>query len=320
MKNKIRQALLKVRDWSILQRHCLGILAKHNLGSDEILSCDFDDGYPRISIKNGPVLCAFDDLRIGPIFNTDFPESHTGCLAAYILRYRYPHGMPNLVIDTGIIPRKLFPAVIHRQHLNTLHDLNEKHRKEFMDAIPARPGDHVLEIGSYMGYGTVHLSEVVGATGRVHSIEADHDAYELLKKNVSNNLLDNVHTESFAVGGKDTDSATFYKSERQANSLHQDIIGESRERTIRVKSLETVLNALDFEPTCIILTINGSEYEALNSAFDFLSRNKNLRIVVPGWYRDGQGRLGERIIKLLQDANFRVAYTAGMHIFAYKPQ
>lgn len=318
MNNKIQRALLKVRDSNVLQRYFLGILAKHNLSPGEIYSYDFDEEYPRIYIRNGPTLCAFDDLRIGAISGSDLPETHTGCLAAYILRYLFPHSLPHLAINTGIIPRKLFPAVIHRQHINTLHDLDIQHKEEFLDVMPVREGDYVLEIGSYIGCGTVHLSRIVGKSGRIHSIEADSDAYEILQKNIKNNSIQNVRTGNFAVGGEDQDSATFYKSGRQANSLHQEIVESSKARSVQVKSLATLLNEIDFIPNFLILTINGSEFEALNSARDFLAKTNNLRIVVPGWYADNQGKLGRRIIELLHNANFKVACTTGMHIFAYK--
>lgn len=314
-----QNALLHLRSNRILQRICLSYLANRNITHDEIVEYDFVNKRPRITLKNGIRLNAFDDLDIGEIRTLHTPASHTGCVASYLLRHRFGHAFPEAVIDTRPVSRMMFPAVLHRQHLNTLHDLSEDSRMEFLEEIPVRHGDFVLEIGPYIGFGTVRLANVVGAAGRVISIEADSRAHEILMENVSQNNLSNVETLRFAVGGYDEDHAPFYRSGRQANSLEYAIVASNDFEPISVKSLATVLDTIGFIPTFMILTINGSELNALRSAQDQLQEAENMRIVVPGWYRDTEGRLGGRIVALLESLGFRVARTRGMHIFAYKP-
>lgn len=315
---RLEHALLRIRDAPLLQRMCLERLAQRNIAADEIVAHDLDDGHPGITLNTGVHLSAPDDLRIGRIRACGLPESHNGCLAAYLLRYRFGHAFPEFVIDTAPIPRHLFPSVIHRQHLNTLLDLPEPARSEFLEAIPVREGDRVLEIGPYIGFGTTRLSAAVGDQGSVLSIEADREAYALLQHNIARNGLRNVRTRSFAVSGEDCSSANFYRTGRQANSLHQEVVAGAEFEPVEVRSLGGILGELESTPTFIILTINGSELAALESARDILGAASGLRLVVPGWYRDPQGRLGERIRDLLRALDFHVAVTRGLQVFAYK--
>jgi len=312
------RALLGIRNASWLQRFCLAHLARTNISPGEIVSHDFADSYPRISLASGTRLSAPDDLRIGTIPGFHLPDSHNGCLAAYLLRYRFGHAFAELIPDTSPWPRGWYPSVLHRQHLNTLQDLPSDVRSDFIDEIPIRPGDHVLEVGSYIGFGTTRLSQRVGDTGSVVSIEADPEANFLLRANVRQNDLGNVETHRFAVSGEDISEARFYRSGKQANSLHHEIVDTEDYDTVEVRSLATVLAGLSRPPTFIVLTINGAELEALQSASDLLRSARNLRLVVPGWYRDTDGRLGERIVALLESLDFRVAHTRGMQLFAYR--
>lgn len=55
-----------------------------------------------------------------------------------------------------------------------------------------RPGMNVLDVGAYIGYFTLLFGRAVGPTGRVLAVEAEPDAFGVLRANVALAGLDNV--------------------------------------------------------------------------------------------------------------------------------
>lgn len=55
----------------------------------------------------------------------------------------------------------------------------------FYEAIQLGQGDNFLEVGLGSGYGAVLAAEIVGSSGRVTSIEIDHDTFIYAKKRVN---------------------------------------------------------------------------------------------------------------------------------------
>lgn len=62
-----------------------------------------------------------------------------------------------------------------------------------------KPGMTVLDIGASTGYMTILLADLVGTHGQVHSFEPTPVNYELLRKNIDANGLDQVHLHNFAL-------------------------------------------------------------------------------------------------------------------------
>jgi FkbM family methyltransferase len=63
-----------------------------------------------------------------------------------------------------------------------------------------QPGSVVLDIGAYVGTHTLAFARAVGAGGLVIAFEAQPETFDLLKRNVSANHLENVRLENMAVG------------------------------------------------------------------------------------------------------------------------
>ena len=65
-----------------------------------------------------------------------------------------------------------------------------------------KPGMTVLDIGANTGYMTILLADMVGALGQVHAFEPMPANYELLRKNVDTNGLNQVHLHTFALSDR----------------------------------------------------------------------------------------------------------------------
>ncbi len=317
-KNILYNKLLSIRNNRLLCKLCMEILISNNLQKGEIISYEFIEKHPALILKDGTRLISFKDENIPLNQKWRIPKTHIGALLSYILRFKYPHCLPSEKINTGIFPRRLFPSLIHRQHINTFSELPKHKRRKFHDMLTIKPGDRILELGPFIGFGTMRMSKLVGEKGQIVSVEADKRAHEILSLNIEKNNTQNVSCLNYAASASDSDDVQFYIGEQQANSLISEIAPNTGTEITKGRTIESIINEANFEPNLIILTINGAELQALASSQSFLAKAKPLRIISPGWYNDGSGRIGQRIVRLLFSLGFEVAHTPGMHIFAYK--
>lgn len=63
-----------------------------------------------------------------------------------------------------------------------------------------RPGQTVLDVGSFLGTHTLAFAHMVGSTGKVHSFEPRRDIRSILERNVLRNGLSNVVLHPCALG------------------------------------------------------------------------------------------------------------------------
>ena len=65
------------------------------------------------------------------------------------------------------------------------------------------PGHHVADLGANIGIYTKYLSELVGASGRVHSVEPIPLTFDILRSNVRKLGLRNVELKNCAISDTD---------------------------------------------------------------------------------------------------------------------
>ena len=313
-----KDILLSIRNHKILQKFCLAILVKHNIDPDELAAFEFSDHYPTLVLNDGTRLTAIPDNSLPGLSNFNIPHTHIGNLLAYMIRYKFPHFMPITKINTGYIPRTLFPSLLHRQHMNTVYELPRNKQEELKSVFKLKPGDRVLEFGPFIGFGTLRMSQQVGPDGHIVSVEADDEAFNILNINLQQNNIQNVTTLNYAISDVDDDSSIIYVGEQQANSIIENLIKDGQTATVKSRTILSIIQHTNFSPNFLILTINGAEYRALYACREYLENTTPLRIIAPGWYHDREGRIGPRIVKLLASLGFKVSHTRGMHIFAHK--
>ncbi|MBU61163.1 MAG: hypothetical protein CMI26_01520 [Opitutae bacterium] len=296
---------------------CLHALIRNNIDQGEVSRFEIVSGYSSITLRDGTSLSAIDG-EIPYYKGATIPSEYCGVVVEYITRYKYPHFMPSARIRTGLIPRNHFPLFLDPQKSNTLYELPPQDIDEFQSALELKKGDQVLEIGAFIGFGALRMSRIVGAEGRVLSIEADEEHFNVLNLNLEQNNITNVTSLYCTVADVDEDELDIYKAGSTSNSIVEGVIEDGEVSKVKAKSIKTILSENSMEPNFLILTVNGAELLILEACREFLINTTSLRIIAPGWYDDGQGKVGPRIADYLKSIGFRVSQTPGFHVFAYK--
>lgn len=126
-------------------------------------------------------------------------------------------------------------------------------------------GGTFADIGANVGLYSLTASRQVGPKGKVYSFEPMEKTYTLLKKNVSINKLDNVHTEKLAIGENSKPVALYYDSQEQNRGMAstRPVKGAFREEVSMVSLDEYVQSRPVTNIDLIKIDIEGGEYAAL---------------------------------------------------------
>lgn len=293
---------------------------ENNISSGEVKRFSVSKGLPSLELGDGTILSSYwSDSTIPELHvrSLRVPLGFERLILDYVLRFKYPHALPDRTIRTGLLPRRSYPRVLHLQHKNTLWDLPPADVKPFVEAFKIRAGDVVVEIGSYIGFGTVRLGRMVGAEGHVLSVEAEKSAHDLKTWNLGANEIENVSCFNAAVAESDGD-IELVGAGYQMNAVSGAGVQDGQKRVVEAMSLSRVLERAPRAPRLIILTINGGEYLALRGSEESLSRLKSTNIIVAGWNRDAEGVISRRVATLLDKNGFRVGMTSGGAVYAFK--
>lgn len=234
-----------------------------------------------------------------------------------ILRYKYPHALPNLVPPYPRARRSFF----HPQHKETIWDFpnySDAEKKTLAEKFSPQHGETFMDVGAYIGFGVVRMAGEIGVDGRIVAVEADPIAFEILKKNIASNHLTNVTLIPKAVGEKEGTSF-FFKTERQANSLIADVVNSKDGIRVEVDTIDNILHSNGIDTLDrLSVTINGAEVEAINGATQTLKNSPRLKISLAGWYsRDGK-KICELVSPRLNGYGFQIAIGAGGGVLAWK--
>jgi FkbM family methyltransferase len=250
---------------------------------------------------------------ISPVITLDT----IGVAIDVICRYLYPHAMPQLTLP---YPRKLRRG-FHKQHIETIEDLpgfSAIRKQQLKDVFMPIPGETFLDIGAYMGYGTIRLSKDLGPKSIIVAVEADPDNQEILRRNVAANNLQNVVTVPKAIWNQQG-IISMQRSGRQANSIVDGIVSPMNTIAVETITVDNLLSDLGMTHVDIMsVTINGAELEAVPGMNTALRESPNIRLTMAGWYkRDGQ-RICDLVSPLLRHAGLEVAVGHEGGIIAWK--
>jgi FkbM family methyltransferase len=234
-----------------------------------------------------------------------------------IMRYCYPHALPHLTMPYSRSQRKHF----HYQHIETIKDLpgwSDSQKDELITLFKVEKGESFLDVGAYMGFGDVRMSREIGTNGRIVAVEADEKARSLLELNLSANNISNVTIIPAAVSDHDG-FETFYRTERQANSLISDVVSSDNSCQVETLSIDSILRRTSMPSVNrISLTINGAEVEAIDGMQSTVENNKFLRISAAGWYRRNGQRISTIIAPKLRAYGLQVAVGRDGGVLAWK--
>lgn len=158
--------------------------------------------------------------------------------------------------------------------------------EQYLEFAALKPGDVVLDLGSYSGLTSIAFSKAVGADGRVIALEPDPANHAAARTNIEMhrrlNKLDNIVLMQVAVS--DVAGSLDLSSEGAMGSAASAVVGSYRGRITRVESLTLAnvlerngLDRVDF----IKMDIEGSEEAVLRGGADVFRRHRPRVIVEP---------------------------------------
>jgi FkbM family methyltransferase len=234
-----------------------------------------------------------------------------------VLRYLYPHAMPHLTMPYPRSQRACF----HKQHIETIMDLpdiKDEEKQNLVEKFLVKKGESFLDIGAYMGYGTVRMARELDVGSRILAVEADPDSVWLLEQNVKANNLSNVSIIHKAVSNSDG-TASFYKTGRQANSLISEVVSSEHEIQIPTTAIDSILKGAGMDSVDrISITINGAEVEAVQGMEATVKQSRNIRISLAGWYKRDGRRIADIVSPLLKEYGLHVAIGREGGVLAWK--
>lgn len=234
-----------------------------------------------------------------------------------VSRYLYPHAMPQLTMPYPRDQRRCF----HKQHMETIRDLpglSEEQRKLLLKRFEVAKGESFLDVGAYMGYGTVRMAKELGKDSRIVAVEADPDSLWLLEQNIKANDLCNVLIVPKAVSNRDG-MARFHKTGRQANSLVSGIVHSENAIEVPTMTIDGIVKMAGVEPVSrISITINGAEVDAVDGMRSTVERSNHVILSIAGWYKRNGRRISDIVAPALQGYGLQTAVGRDGGVFAWK--
>ncbi len=163
-------------------------------------------------------------------------------------------------------------------------------------------GDTVFDVGANIGFDTINMAKKVGPRGRVFAIEPEGDNFEILKKNIATNKLDNVILIKAALGEKDR-QIKLYKS-RENYGDHKVYNDGSKRLTeiVEVKMLDNLVKEYEINKISLIKSdTQGYEPAVFSGGKNTLKRDRPILFFEywPGGYKKA-GLSGEKMLSLLE--------------------
>jgi len=180
---------------------------------------------------------------------------------------------------------------------------HERGEVEFLDSI-VEEGMNVIDIGANIGITTVAVARRIGRRGKLYSFEPTPGYFNILKKNISSNGLENVKVYELAMTDQ-VGRAYFYQK-----GLSTGIVLEEGAEKFEVSSttVDRFLSEEKIEELDLInMDCEGSELLVLKGAEETLSKNK-VRIFCE-IHHDFLNQLGQsvqEVVEYLQGLEFQV--------------
>jgi FkbM family methyltransferase len=181
--------------------------------------------------------------------------------------------------------RKKIPATL----MKVLFDIDFRYMNRedhFLDLeegkyLKLREGDIVFEVGAYIGYHSMRLSELVGNTGKIVAIEAIPSNYDIMKKNIELNNLNNIIPINIAIW-KNKGNISMNVDEDQKNSIAKNIINTKNVVGMPCNTIDNIFHELNLTKVDFIrIQTNGAEIEALEGMNKVFEHKPKLLVAVP---------------------------------------
>lgn len=141
---------------------------------------------------------------------------------------------------------------------------------EFLKSV-AKEGMTVIDVGANIGITTVTIAKEIGGKGKVYAFEPLRGYFDVLKRNLSANGLENV--EAFELALVDgVGRVDFYENELSSSIVSR---GSTKKTIVAATTLDNFLSEQNVERIDLInMDCEGSELLALKGAERTLRKNK----------------------------------------------
>jgi FkbM family methyltransferase len=183
------------------------------------------------------------------------------------------------------LPRAALVSLKKRYYSSLL-----KHPGRYMESDAAAlkyfiaPGDFVIDVGAFVGFYSALLSQLVGPSGEVWSIEPMPDTFEILSHNVRKLKLRNVHVLNCALSdsrGTTTMEIPHWKG--GGESWYDARIVASRSSssgvTVQTETLDSLHARTARLPTFIKCDVEDHELSCIRGALSVIGRSKPALLV-----------------------------------------
>jgi FkbM family methyltransferase len=143
-----------------------------------------------------------------------------------------------------------------------------------------RPGMHILDVGSNVGFHSLEFARWTGTSGTVDAFEPAPENYAVLKRNVEASGLDNVRTFQVAISDH-VGETTMYLSPAHRGD-HRIVAPTERRASIHVRT--TTLDARYATPgqrvDFVKIDVQGAEYLVLAGMREIFRSNPDIVVLV----------------------------------------
>lgn len=190
-----------------------------------------------------------------------------------------------------------------------------KYAKELTDIffhhyVP-KLGDICIEIGSAHGFDALIISSMIGDNGKLFSIEASKNSFEILKICKDQNELNNVILKNIAITDKKGKVDFNYSTENHiSNSLYDNSKSSDKKTQVSTMSMDDFILENDIKSVDYIkINIEGSE-QLLIKNFQSIKIVKNIAISCHDFLanraNDDRFRTKESVTTFLLNNNFKI--------------
>jgi len=204
-------------------------------------------------------------------------------------RYFFSQKSPYYLKRLHFLLRKDLRKKIPADLMLTLFDINfrymsrknqDLHLKEGK-YLELKKGDVVFEIGAYIGFHAIKMSELVSKDGKIIAVEAVPDNFRLLVKNIEVNQINNIIPIHLAVWEK-KGVIPFNINQNQENSACADVVESKSKMDISCDTIDNIYHQLKLDKIDFVrVQTNGAEQEALKGMTKVLKMYPKLLVAVP---------------------------------------
>ena len=170
--------------------------------------------------------------------------------------------------------------------------------------------DNFVDVGAHIGRYSMMAAKRIGSLGRVIAIEAHPETFELLKKNIKLNGLDNVTTVNAVATSQKGKVKLYLPGQDSGLTVYNTIMVNRAKPTehfleVEANTLDNILNEYSVHRVNYLkIDVEGAELEVLKGAVNTLSSNKDLTLLI-----EVHGEANYRpVLEVFDQYKFQIVY------------